>query len=210
MLETTSLRDGRCPTFELFTRSRDISAETFRRSPVPCRFVWYLLAPRSSWWVSTSSEAFARGIGAQPEKRSRWPLSPVPFRSLLEADEEWRNQTAIHEAGDEGRETVPDERHTPCAGGPGVSKELRLGAGYSRASLPHRQARRGRIASSARAGEQSTFLRCINHLESVDYPPPPRCALAVDGELVGYPPEGHLHGLARAPGAALIRGAKSA
>ncbi|WP_394770554.1 amino acid ABC transporter permease [Lacisediminihabitans sp.] len=81
MLKTTSLVTAVPFSFELFTRSRDISAETF--TPIPL----FLVA--SIWYLAFTSilmigqyfleKRFARGIGvAQPEKKITVATGAVP------------------------------------------------------------------------------------------------------------------------------------
>jgi len=91
MLKTTSLVTAVPYSFELFTRSRDISAETF--TPIPL----FLVA--SIWYLAFTSilmvgqyfleKRFARGIGAaQPEKKVTLAAVTGAVPVLLEADEE--------------------------------------------------------------------------------------------------------------------------
>lgn len=93
MLKTTSLVTAVPYSFDLFTRSRDISAETFNTIPL------FLVA--SLWYLAFTSilmvgqyfleKRFARGVGAaQPEKRVTVATGIVPAVGSAEEDTETR------------------------------------------------------------------------------------------------------------------------
>jgi len=91
MLKTTSLVTAVPYSFDLFTRSRDISAETFNTIPL------FLVA--SLWYLAFTSilmigqyfleKRFARGVGAAPpEKRITITTGIVPVVGAAEEDPE--------------------------------------------------------------------------------------------------------------------------
>ena len=96
MLKTTSLVTAVPYSFELFTRSRDISAETF--TPIPL----FLVA--SIWYLAFTSilmigqyfleKRFARGIGtAQPEKKVAVAVATGALPVVGDPDEDARGRS---------------------------------------------------------------------------------------------------------------------
>jgi polar amino acid transport system permease protein len=194
MLKTTSLVTAVPYSFDLYTRSRDISAETF--NPVPMLIVasiWYLFFTSILMVGQYFLERrFARGVGDRRPSRKGVAGGGIPTETLPTVGSE--HPTAMPQPREGNPLIQPGQggmtdTNTPSAASASdvpivladrVSKSFGTNQVLKSISLTVRRGEVMCLVGPSGSGK-STFLRCINHLELLS-----AGRLIVDGELIGY------------------------
>jgi polar amino acid transport system permease protein len=194
MLKTTSLVTAVPYSFDLYTRSRDISAETF--NPVPMLIVasiWYLFFTSILMVGQYFLERrFARGIGDRRPSRKDMAGAATPTEALPTVGSDQRTALPPPRAGnspmnpghsgmtDTNTSSAAPASDVPIVLADGVSKSFGTNQVLKSISLTVRRGEVMCLVGPSGSGK-STFLRCINHLELLS-----AGRLIVDGELIGY------------------------